>query len=80
MESRIRWKRWECPACLNGRGIEDPEYIYATSCGNDHMCIIGNIAHSQNGYDVWAELDDHFYTKEDLDNLMKSRPLSGQVG
>jgi len=67
----MRWKRWQCPACL--MEVEDPEYIYATCCGENHMCILGSVSDSGDGRTVWASLDDHFYTKEQIEELLRRK-------
>lgn len=60
-----RWKKWECPLCREV--YDDPEYTYQTTCTKGHMVILGST--NRDELWTWAELDDHFYSKKELDSL-----------
>jgi hypothetical protein len=57
-----QWKRWECPVCRVT--YDDPWATCVTTCEKGHMILLG-FPHRDEIW-VWAELDDHFYTKEQI--------------
>jgi hypothetical protein len=72
MDYPVRWKQWECPVCRNGP-IEDLNEIYVTCCDQGHVCLLGHAGIKE--YFVWAELDDTFYTEEQIKELMSQPAL-----